>query len=788
MHAEPTSVKSPFHTVVTDTQSLSPTEKKVGQVFLQISKLEKITDTIQEWGCFLLTVLDTYKYPIIMSIATIAISAFCPPLGFTIGGVGLTIGLGGLGGALVGYAADTASGAIKDQISGTTTQEKPSIWLSKRLDVALQEIGEKATPLQAAAKIGSYYEVKRLLETPEGFASINSPAVKGKTPLQFAIESGRTALIKLLLESGADINAAFQTAVDSGNPEIVHLVLDNNPPPSVLVIATAVKDFTLPTPTRLENMGLRESPHVKIEAMLEEALFSDASITELVEGGMETIDTVLTATPKNHSHLLNACLVKAMRTNNLDLSIKITTLQSKDSGNRVTHSKYSLKLIDPKKYPQDDDLLKAINKAPNNKKILKDLTQVVKSGDFTGFKTEIRTGQAEGLQFLEHELTSLIKACLSCTIFEEKTITMDEKINFIQFLIFKGLADESIDISQADHMLINLYKHTQQDTPLLQQVDFQKICKTVLGMNFSSAIKSVQGELTGMLINSKGPNIPGAIGVIVHFEGSETTKAMAQETPDEIAAYQKALQEEKERLLVYAKAFGNPQEIQVEYDEQTKADQKVSIQKEKAGKASSIEIEVLPDAIKPLAPSPSEKEIRMQGLIAFARAGDKTAFSKEELQGLSRDEWIALTNAAMEATNDLDKAKEKALFIYLVNQGKQTKIFDQIDVNDFIRKSLEAGFTRADFQELCEDLLEEIMGDAAVEIYDLVQNNQIREAVTKIIQFPGTTTDPKLNQIERNALLDYAKAIPGMDELVRKEYDRQTKTPPSSGESFWPFS
>jgi ankyrin repeat protein len=84
--------------------------------------------------------------------------------------------------------------------------------------------------LNQAAKEGDTAKVDRLLSSG---AAINGTGMHGMTPLMSACAGGDIATVRYLISRGADVNghnasgSALMWAIDSGNVEIVHLLLDN---------------------------------------------------------------------------------------------------------------------------------------------------------------------------------------------------------------------------------------------------------------------------------------------------------------------------------------------------------------------------------------------------------------------------------------------------------------------------------------------------------------------------------------------------------------------------------
>lgn len=117
------------------------------------------------------------------------------------------------------------------------------------------DVGSR-TPLQIAAWTGNREIVKLLLDSG---ADVNGePSVNGRTALQEAVSGGRVKLVRFLLERKADVNAwpanrngwpAFLTAINSGFLGIVKLLLntdaDINPQLSdqIPIIATTTDRF-----------------------------------------------------------------------------------------------------------------------------------------------------------------------------------------------------------------------------------------------------------------------------------------------------------------------------------------------------------------------------------------------------------------------------------------------------------------------------------------------------------------------------------------------------------------
>ena len=90
---------------------------------------------------------------------------------------------------------------------------------------------EKADEFLAAARKGDVAKVKSMLD---GGVDVNTRSQYGATALSFACDRGNLDLVKLLIERGADVNAAdtfynatpLTWAADKGFVEIVRLLLD----------------------------------------------------------------------------------------------------------------------------------------------------------------------------------------------------------------------------------------------------------------------------------------------------------------------------------------------------------------------------------------------------------------------------------------------------------------------------------------------------------------------------------------------------------------------------------
>lgn len=95
----------------------------------------------------------------------------------------------------------------------------------------LKRFAEIPTPnLIEAVKKGNLEDVKSALNSPE--TNVNALDKYGETALMHAVESGRTDLVKLLIDKGADPhiiawndNTALREAVKGGHKEIIKLLL-----------------------------------------------------------------------------------------------------------------------------------------------------------------------------------------------------------------------------------------------------------------------------------------------------------------------------------------------------------------------------------------------------------------------------------------------------------------------------------------------------------------------------------------------------------------------------------
>ena len=84
------------------------------------------------------------------------------------------------------------------------------------------------TPVIAAAQAGQYEAVQLLVDRA---ANVNIGMKRGQTALMFASYYGHSEVVKLLLASGADVNASFEGdtaltwAKQRGHAEIVNLLI-----------------------------------------------------------------------------------------------------------------------------------------------------------------------------------------------------------------------------------------------------------------------------------------------------------------------------------------------------------------------------------------------------------------------------------------------------------------------------------------------------------------------------------------------------------------------------------
>jgi len=79
-----------------------------------------------------------------------------------------------------------------------------------------------STPLHSAA-LGGHKEVVELLIASG--ANVNAKDGRGNTPLDLAIQRGHIEIVKLFLQDKAGFSAAFSSAIQSGNNEVVKLII-----------------------------------------------------------------------------------------------------------------------------------------------------------------------------------------------------------------------------------------------------------------------------------------------------------------------------------------------------------------------------------------------------------------------------------------------------------------------------------------------------------------------------------------------------------------------------------
>ncbi|EEA24133.1 ankyrin repeat domain protein, putative [Talaromyces marneffei ATCC 18224] len=90
----------------------------------------------------------------------------------------------------------------------TGTEEIVSFLFDRNADVKTKDSIFGQTPLHWAAKYGRYQVITQFLHKDVGILDIKDP--HGATALHYAAENGHEAVVKLLLESGADLNIQDQ--------------------------------------------------------------------------------------------------------------------------------------------------------------------------------------------------------------------------------------------------------------------------------------------------------------------------------------------------------------------------------------------------------------------------------------------------------------------------------------------------------------------------------------------------------------------------------------------------
>lgn len=545
-------VQSPLHSYAsTPATQLTKTEEKTARVVeLKLSVSEKRADTMKELREFIFTALDTNKYSIIGGIISLCIGVFVPvaPIAYA-----AMLGIGKLAEEAVSRGAGAATDAMKEEISGSAGTKNASIFLSKNLAKASEELAPVGgQPIHAAAKVGSYYEVKRLMSA-EGGVDIQSTTSTGKTPLHFAIESGRPAVINLLLEHKADINAQdgngitpFQLAVDSGNPELVETLLKNtgSPVSAKNIVDTLVK---LKDPSNiqrgvLERLKIGDSPEKKIYDMLKGALYSEKSIQEMAQlppEQFETIaDEVLSMKPtttilqNQHFGLIKGCLHQAIKSGNIDVAFSITGALNKE-GILTSHTKLSLQEVARQaKTGSSQELDRLLQEeSPINKELTKSLDKLAQAGEFENCKGVLQESEGKGLKLSSKQLTTMIQSCL------DTTGGVESKANFLEFLLKKGIETESFSASDVDRIMQDLGKEAKSEGKISRE-GFSSLCTQICGKNLGEAIKAIHLSFV-----NDSHDASKIVSKIVDFKGSEAGLSGEK------------LSEEKNRLLGYAKKW-----------------------------------------------------------------------------------------------------------------------------------------------------------------------------------------------------------------------------------------
>jgi uncharacterized protein len=89
------------------------------------------------------------------------------------------------------------------------------------------------TPLHVAARAGHHLVVRALVQSRGGKAAVNATTTTGAVPLHFAAASGSSETVRILLDSGADVNVGepqwgqtpLMFAAASGRTEVVRVLL-----------------------------------------------------------------------------------------------------------------------------------------------------------------------------------------------------------------------------------------------------------------------------------------------------------------------------------------------------------------------------------------------------------------------------------------------------------------------------------------------------------------------------------------------------------------------------------